>query len=125
MQTSVTKQVNLVNTTGLVLNFWDGDAGPKNDGAVNGGNGSLAELGRQRQLDRGERPRQRALQRRAFAIFTGAPGSVTVDDGLGAVTVSGMQFAVDGYLVAAIRSRCGCAQLRSSASATAPPPARR
>ena len=36
----------------------------------------------------------------AFAIFTGAAGEVTVDNGLGAVTASGMQFATDGYSVA-------------------------
>ncbi len=35
----VAGQVNLVNTAGLTLNFWDGNAGPKNDGAINGGNG--------------------------------------------------------------------------------------
>src|SRR3546814_19848804 len=31
--------LNLVNTAGLTLNFWDGDAGPKFNGAVNGGAG--------------------------------------------------------------------------------------
>ena len=34
-----------------------------------------------------------------FAIFGGAAGTVTVDNSLGAVTSSGMQFAVDGYLI--------------------------
>ncbi|KAB2715445.1 autotransporter-associated beta strand repeat-containing protein, partial [Brucella intermedia] len=33
-------QVNLINTGGLVLNFWDGDAGPGNDGIIQGGNGT-------------------------------------------------------------------------------------
>src|SRR3546814_3613964 len=37
VQTSIANQVNLVNTAGLTLNFWDGDAGPKFNGAVNGG----------------------------------------------------------------------------------------
>ena len=37
IQTSVDKQVNLVNTNGLTLNYWDGAIGPKNDGQVNGG----------------------------------------------------------------------------------------
>ena len=55
MQTSIANQVNLVNTTGLTLNFWDGDAGPKNDGVRERRRRDLAELGRQRQLDRGER----------------------------------------------------------------------
>ena len=39
IQTSVDKQVNLVNTNGLTLNYWDGALGPKNDGQVNGGSG--------------------------------------------------------------------------------------
>ena len=64
VQTSVASQVNLVNTTGLTLNFWDGDAGPKNDGVVNGGDGTWQSLGRQRQLDRGQRAGERALHRR-------------------------------------------------------------
>src|SRR3546814_16503782 len=37
--TSIAGQVNLVNTDGLLLNFWDGNAGPKFNNAVNGGDG--------------------------------------------------------------------------------------
>ncbi len=32
-----------------------------------------------------------------FAIFQGAPGTVTVDDSAGAISITGMHFAVDGY----------------------------
>src|SRR3546814_12575545 len=39
VQTAIANQVNLVNTAGLTLNFWDGAGGPKFDGAVNGGDG--------------------------------------------------------------------------------------
>ena len=35
----------------------------------------------------------------SFAIFAGAAGTVTVDNGPGQVTASGMQFATDGYLI--------------------------
>src|SRR3546814_3918027 len=35
----------------------------------------------------------------AFAIFSAAPGTVTVDNGLGAVSALGMQFASDGYVI--------------------------
>lgn len=35
----------------------------------------------------------------AFAIFSAAPGAVTVDNSLRQVTASGMQFASDGYVV--------------------------
>ncbi|WP_214473768.1 autotransporter outer membrane beta-barrel domain-containing protein [Mesorhizobium sp. dw_380] len=35
----------------------------------------------------------------SFAIFAGQAGTVTVDDGLGQVTASGMQFMTGGYIV--------------------------
>jgi autotransporter-associated beta strand protein len=34
-----------------------------------------------------------------FGVFLGAPGTVTVDGGAGAVSFTGMQFATDGFLV--------------------------
>ena len=40
VQTSILNQINLVNSGGLTLNFWDGDAGPKSDGVVQGGDGT-------------------------------------------------------------------------------------
>src|SRR5690606_32672209 len=39
VQTSVANQVNLVNTDRLVLRFWDGAAGGRNDDAITGGDG--------------------------------------------------------------------------------------
>ena len=39
VQTSIANQVNLVNSAGLSLTIWDGAAGPKNDGVIQGGNG--------------------------------------------------------------------------------------
>src|SRR3546814_20627813 len=35
----------------------------------------------------------------SFAIFSAAPGTVTVDTGGGAVSASGMQFMSDGYVI--------------------------
>ncbi|MGO4840626.1 autotransporter-associated beta strand repeat-containing protein, partial [Rhizobiaceae sp. 2RAB30] len=35
----------------------------------------------------------------SFAIFSGAAGTVTVDNSLGQVAAMGMQFAVDGYRI--------------------------
>ena len=61
IQTSVDKQVNLAYTNGLTLNYWDGDAGPKNNNQVNGGAGTCAGR-RQRQLDRCRRLGQCALE---------------------------------------------------------------
>ena len=61
VQTSVANQVNLVNTSGLTLNWWDGAAGPKNNGVPDGGDGVWQASSRQRQLDRRERAGERAL----------------------------------------------------------------
>ena len=100
VQTSVTNQVNLVNTGGATLNFWDGAAGPKFDGAVNGGDGVWQNgMGNNNWADVTGAVNA-PFDDGAFAIFTGAAGTVTIDDGLGAVTASGLQFAVDGYTVA-------------------------
>ena len=97
VQTSVAQQVNLVNTTGLTLNFWDGDAGPKNNGVVNGGDGTWQSSAGNDNWTEATGLVNAPFTDGAFAIFTGAPGTVTVDDSLGDVTVSGMQFAIDGY----------------------------
>ena len=97
IQTSVAGQVNLLNTGGALLNFWDGDAaGNAFNGAIDGGNGSwLASTGTAWADATGAV--NASYANGAFAIFTGASGVVTIDNSLGAVTTSGMQFASDGY----------------------------
>ncbi|MFO1208401.1 MAG: autotransporter-associated beta strand repeat-containing protein [Amaricoccus sp.] len=99
VQTSVAQQVNLVNTTGLTLNFWDGAAGPRNDGAVDGGDGVWQTSAGNDNWTDSTGLANAPFTDGSFAIFQGTPGTVTVDDTLGDVTVSGMQFAVDGYVV--------------------------
>ena len=84
VQTSVANQVNLVNTTGLTLNFWDGDAGPKNNGVVNGGDGIWQSSAGNDNWTEATGLVNAPFSDGAFAIFTGAPGTVTVDDSLGA-----------------------------------------
>lgn len=104
VQTSIDHQVNLVNTAGMALRFWDGDAGPKNDGNIDGGNGIWQAFGVT--PDNGndnwteDGTANAPFQDAAFAVFMGAAGAVTVDDSKGAVNVSGMQFITDGYVVA-------------------------
>jgi fibronectin-binding autotransporter adhesin len=98
VQTSVASQVNLVNSTGLALNFWDGNAGPKNDSAVNGGNGTWRAVGDDNWTD-STGGINGAFANGDFAIFSGAAGTVTVDNSLGVVSASGMQFATGGYLI--------------------------
>lgn len=98
VQTSVANQVNLINTGGLTLNFWDGANGHTNN-TVDGGNGvwqnSAGNSNWTSQTGQVNAPYTDG----EFSIFMGAPGTVTVDNTLGTVTSSGMQFAVNGYTV--------------------------
>ncbi|HEY0597011.1 autotransporter outer membrane beta-barrel domain-containing protein [Sphingopyxis sp.] len=100
VQTAVTGQVNLVNTAGLTLSFWDGNAGPKNDGTVNGGNGVWRVGGGSSNWTDAGGALNADYAQDTFAIFSGAPGDVTVDDAGGDVLASGLQFASSGYRVA-------------------------
>lgn len=100
VQTSVAQQVNLVNSNGLLLNFWDGDAGGRNDGAIAGGDGTwTADPAGADRWTEADGLINAPYQNPSFAIFQGAPGHVTVDNSMGAVAVTGMQFATSGYLI--------------------------
>src|SRR5262249_49974352 len=90
-------QVNLVNTAGLTLNFWDGAAGPKNDSVVNGGNGVWQSTAGNDNWTSVDGIFNAPFTDGAFAVFQGAPGTVAVDASVGASNVAGMQFAVSGY----------------------------
>ena len=100
VQTSIPGQVNLVNTAGLSLNYWDGQAGPKNDNAINGGNGIWQGTGGNDNWTDPNGTVNASWADDSYAIFMAAPGTVTVDDATaGQVTATGMQFASDGYVV--------------------------
>jgi fibronectin-binding autotransporter adhesin len=101
VQTSVANQVNLVVTNGLTLNYWDGALGPKDNGVVDGGNGvwNSTGAGANDNWTTASGAINAPWTPAAFAIFEAAPGIVMVDDSLGQVTASGMQFASDGYLI--------------------------
>ena len=99
MQTSVANQVNLINVGGATLNFWDGAAGPKFNGAVNGGSGVWQNGSGNDNWADATGAVNAGYDDGAFAIFTGAAGTVTIDNGLGAVAASGLQFATDGYTI--------------------------
>jgi fibronectin-binding autotransporter adhesin len=99
VQTSVAGQVNLVNTAGLVLNFWDGTAGPKQDGVVSGGDGSWHLAGTDTNWTEATGHVNAPYANDSFAIFAGAKGTVTIDNSAGAVRASGLQFATDGYVI--------------------------
>ncbi|MBZ9775003.1 autotransporter-associated beta strand repeat-containing protein, partial [Mesorhizobium sp. CO1-1-8] len=98
VQTSIAGQVNLVDISAMTLNFWDGDAGPKSNNAVNGGNGTWRAAGD----DNWTGPAgdlNAAFTNGSFAIFAGSAGTVSVDNTNGQVQAAGMQFATDGYLI--------------------------
>lgn len=100
VQTAIAGQVNLVTSNGMLLNFWDGDAGPKFDGVVNGGDGIWQVAGGRNNWTDDAGELNAAYQSGGFAVFAGAPGTVTVDNSLGQITASGMQFATTGYTIA-------------------------
>ncbi|MBZ9850374.1 autotransporter-associated beta strand repeat-containing protein [Mesorhizobium sp. CA14] len=99
VQTSVDHQVNLVNANGLNLNYWDGDAGPKFDGTINGGNGTWQSSSGNDNWTEDTGSINAAYSDGVFAIFAGQAGAVTVDNGVGQVTAAGMQFSTDGYVI--------------------------
>ena len=99
VQTSIAGQVNLVNSAGLTLGFWDGASGPRNNGVINGGNGIWqAGTGNDNWTDASGAVNA-AYSDGTFAVFGGTGGTVTVDNSLGTVTASGMQFASNGYAI--------------------------
>jgi fibronectin-binding autotransporter adhesin len=107
VQTSIAHQVNLVNRTGVILRFWDGAGGDnnalKNNGEINGGDGvwqnSSGNDNWSTDVTSPDGRFNAPFSDGSFAIFGGDKGTVTVDNGLGEVRVSGMQFATDGYVI--------------------------
>jgi fibronectin-binding autotransporter adhesin len=98
VQTSLANQVNLVNTEGLTLSFWDGP-GHANDGAITGGTGTW-RLADNDSWTEASGVINAPYSNASFAVFGGTGGTVTVDDTNGQVSASGLQFQTDGYRVA-------------------------
>ncbi|WP_037504529.1 autotransporter outer membrane beta-barrel domain-containing protein [Sphingopyxis sp. MWB1] len=99
VQTSVAGEVNLINAGTANLSFWDGDAGPKFDGVVNGGDGVWQNSLGNDNWTEGTGAVNASFADDTFAIFAGDAGNVTIDNSLGAVSVAGMQFATSGYVI--------------------------
>ncbi len=104
VQTSVANQVNLVNTTGVLLNYWDGTGGAggveRNNGAIEGGSG-VWQLAVNDNWTNMTGQMNAPWSNNAFSVFQGLPGgTVTVSNASGQVMFSGAQFAVDGYRIA-------------------------
>lgn len=93
IQTVIPGQVNLVNTGGMPVNFWDGDGGGSaNNSRVDGGAGAWTGAGLN--WTTGTGAVNTAYTAADFLIFAGAPGAVNVGT---VTTTGGLQFAVDGY----------------------------
>jgi autotransporter-associated beta strand protein len=89
------KQINLLDTTGMTLNFWNGN-GLATSTSLGGGDGTWSTTSMS--WTDAEASVTAAMQPQpGFAIFGGAAGTVTVDNGDGAVSATGLQFASDGY----------------------------
>jgi fibronectin-binding autotransporter adhesin len=101
LQTVVPNQINLINTTGQPIAFWDGgDPAKYNNGVVDGGNGVWnTGVGANQNWTDANGSANTSFTNGFFAVFQGAVGTVTVDDSLGQVIASGMQFVTSGYLV--------------------------
>ncbi|TDN53917.1 autotransporter-associated beta strand repeat-containing protein [Scandinavium goeteborgense] len=107
VQTSVANQINLVNTSGLLLNFWDGTGGVsgilKNNGKIDGGDGVWQNSGGNDNWSTDQTDPDGTINAPfsdgAFAIFSGRKGDVTVDNSLGEVLISGAQFTTNGYVI--------------------------
>src|SRR5690606_25839784 len=89
VQTSVAHEVNLINTSGLVLRFWDGAAGGRNDGTITGGDGIWQNNAGNDNWTLDDGTINAPFLDSAFAIFQGTGGKVAVDDSLGAINVTG------------------------------------
>ncbi len=95
VQTAIGNQINLVYDNVVPeIQFWDG-AGTTANGAVGGGSGSWTG-GRTNWTNANGSANDSWGGR--FAVFQGAAGTVTID---GAISVTGMQFMTDGYVIAA------------------------
>ena len=95
LQSNIGHQVNLVSTGGRDFLFWDG-AGPAGDGHVNGGSGTWN--GANSNWTGSDGVASAPWHDDTFAVFQGAPGTVTIDNGF-RPQVNGMQFMTSGYVL--------------------------
>ncbi|MEG1121954.1 MAG: autotransporter outer membrane beta-barrel domain-containing protein [Citrobacter sp.] len=99
LQSTVPGQVNLINSTGQLLAFWDGmNSANYNQGSGEGGTGTWRLLGQTSWADVSGSSNS-AYGNRSFAVFGGTAGTVTVDNAFGQVETSGMQFTTTGYVL--------------------------
>ncbi len=112
IQTAAPGQVNLLNSNGATLAFWDGGATANQDnGQVDGGAG-IWSLGTRNWTDANGAINGAMQPVPSFAVFQGTGGAATIDNGAGQISATGMQFASNGYTLS------GGALVLSGAQAT-------
>ena len=92
---SVSKQINLINSAGLTLNIWNADR-TATSSQLGGGSG-IWSRNYLNWTDAAVTVTSTFSPANAFAIFGGTAGTVTVDSAAGAIMANGVQFASDGY----------------------------
>lgn len=97
--TTIPNQVDLVNTAGVTLRFWDGANPAGHDNGVFNGNVGVWEATGDRSWTDVDPAVNSNWTDNAFAVFTGTAGTVTVDSSASPVNFAGAQFAVDGYTI--------------------------
>jgi len=94
---TLANQINLVNTGGTSLNVWNGN-GQASSTQMGGGSGTWSATSSNWTDTNGDVSAAMAPQP-GFAVFGGTGGTVTIDNSAGTVAATGMQFAVDGYVM--------------------------
>ena len=97
IQTSVANQVNLVVSGTSLLEFWDGPNVVEN-GAVTGGTGTWDNTTTNWTVADGS---SNSAWKQGFAVFEGTAGTVTLAQN---VTMAGLQFVTNGYLITSSNS---------------------
>jgi autotransporter-associated beta strand protein len=90
------QQINLINTTGYTVDAWNAN-GLASTTQMGGGSGTWSATSQVWTDATGTAPNGPMSPQPGFALFGGTAGAVMVDDGTGAVSATGMQFATDGY----------------------------
>ena len=91
------KQINLLNTAGLTLSFWNAN-GQATASQLGGGSGTWSVTS-QTWTDANADATAPMQPQPSFGIFGGASGTVTIDNSAGAVQATGLQFASNGYVL--------------------------
>lgn len=94
---SAANQINLIYSAGATLNFWDGgNPALHTNGVIDGWSADVSNSNWTTVDGAFNGP---FLPNPYFAIFQGTAGTVTVDNTAGAIGVTGLQIATDGYRI--------------------------